>query len=409
MNWFKNVLGLKPSQNEFVEIAKQALRDFGLGTNFRYDAEQFCLNVLGPDNQTVASYMLHNAYDSYCNARGEERNQVLAGFFIKAPEIPDSLEEASANLLVRIQDLSYFHNAPLIARVNGLNRQTDDDDGNMQIPYVKIAPYFGYGLVYDDPQSVQSVGKDTIKGWNTSQEELFQIGFANLRKITDKSFQEFSPGLYTPGYGDSHDASRLLIRERIAECHLKGRPVALIANRDSLMIAGDEDQQAIATMLKMGEKLLDQPRAMPMIPLVFDSGHWVDLELPQNHPEYQLMARLKAITISRMYAEQKGLLEQVFKAERQDVFVATYMATEQKGTGAITSFATWSEGVPSYLPKAENICFVLTNGKPMTVPWAAAREIAGSLMQPCSYYPERYFVDSFPTQEQLHELQKNSQ
>jgi hypothetical protein len=58
------------------------------------------------------------------------------------------------------------------------------------------------------------------------------------------------------------------------------------------------------------------------------------------------------------------------------------------------------------LPQTEEVCFVNPENLPMVecfglARWDQVRAVVGDLMKPVGIYPERYYVESFPTEEQL--------
>jgi hypothetical protein len=82
--------------------------------------------------------------------------------------------------------------------------------------------------------------------------------------------------------------------------------------------------------------------------------------------------------------------------------VASYSAQQDRTTGAITSYCTWTKGVRLLLPKTDLIGFVC--GEEVVgglVSWSKVEEIAGDLLVPQGMYPERYRVEEFPSDDQL--------
>ena len=104
------------------------------------------------------------------------------------------------------------------------------------------------------------------------------------------------------------------------------------------------------------------------------------------------------------------MIEKVFEKEEKDIFVATYSAFENEDTGEICTWATWSDGIPTYLPKVDMVAL----GRGETdedyetlgfVPWSQFQKIFGPWIQKTAEYPERYFVTDFPDASVLNEVQ----
>jgi hypothetical protein len=109
------------------------------------------------------------------------------------------------------------------------------------------------------------------------------------------------------------------------------------------------------------------------------------------------------------YADQKTCLEKLFETEGKDVFVAKYSAIEKQDTSEIVSWASWTDGVPTYLPKVDMVA--LGRGETSEdyktlgfVPWDEFQEKLGPCIQKTEYYPGRYFVESFPEESILDQV-----
>ncbi len=83
-----------------------------------------------------------------------------------------------------------------------------------------------------------------------------------------------------------------------------------------------------------------------------------------------------------------------------DRFVATFSAVE-KDSGEVVSYCTWAKGVLSLLPGTQKIALAVEQGTHRIARWEKVQAVVGRLMRPQGMHPERYLVDSFPTDEQL--------
>ena len=85
--------------------------------------------------------------------------------------------------------------------------------------------------------------------------------------------------------------------------------------------------------------------------------------------------------------------------------MATYTAVKKKD-GKASSYCVWSAGVDTLPPRTDEVLFhkrdAAGEGK-ITArgTWDKVMEAAGSLCEPCKFYPERWRVRSFPTTGQL--------
>ena len=93
----------------------------------------------------------------------------------------------------------------------------------------------------------------------------------------------------------------------------------------------------------------------------------------------------------------------------EDVFVASYTATQSQGTGKVSSYCVWSKDVVTLLPDVDCVHFFDDSKSGddklvATASWGRVREVAGGMMKKQDMCPPRYLVAAFPSREQLAEL-----
>jgi uncharacterized protein YtpQ (UPF0354 family) len=406
MNWMKDILGLKPSRDEFVEIAKKAIRRNEPNAELMYDKDTFSIKIVESQAASPKQFFLENAYAEYCLAPANRRSDVLNGYFFPAVEVPGNFQEALPNILPRVQSRSFYEEMILMTKTGEMPMT---DLGEAQLPHRIIAEHFAVGLVYDSPQSVIQLNANKLSDWDVELEEVMVTALKNLDALTPEPFKEITPGVFLSTYEDTHDASRLMLLERVRQCKVQGRHVAMVPSRNTLVITGESDQQGQTIMLNIAEKVLQLPRPLLGLPLVLSADTWHPWQPNPDHPRAQGFHELRAIAISDIYNRQKDLLDRLHDKEGTDVFVATYMAMKDQ-SGNVFGSATWTEGTVTLLPSVDRISFVRTSIEQpkvvCTAPWAVVREVAGELMRPTGSYPERYLVDSFPSEDQISRMNK---
>jgi len=68
------------------------------------------------------------------------------------------------------------------------------------------------------------------------------------------------------------------------------------------------------------------------------------------------------------------------------------------------TMATWSDGVAAILPRADYIGLTDASGLVAAGKWERVQEIVGGALQRTEYFPERFYVDSFPSRAQLERI-----
>ncbi len=177
--------------------------------------------------------------------------------------------------------------------------------------------------------------------------------------------------------------------------------MAMIPNREHLYIAGSDDLHSLKGMLKLAVEDLGKPRPISGIALRLDDDEWVPW-LPENgHPLYWEFRKLQTQSFGRAYAEQKELLDKLYRRTGEDVFVASFSGMGREGTDEIVSYCVWSKGVLALLPRTDRVAFMRQDTDPVIAAWDGVVKVVGDMMEPMGMYPERYRVSEFPTEGQL--------
>ena len=404
---------LKPlSRDDFARAALQAAEAAGLGP-MNYDPDAFALKA--QDARIVIH--LGNAYAEYRAAKPWKRGPILAAFVRQFQGLTQagepSAEQARAALRPRIREHTFFETLRLRDRVDGTR--------SPNIPFRVIAGgHLTLEVVLDRPDTIRSVSSEELAEWGLTFEGALSLGNANLLALGAGRFRSPRPGLFVSAWEDAYDASRLHLDEVIGGLSVAGRPVAMIPNRDTLIVTGADDAAGLTAMARLAEDALKQPRPMTGCAFRLDGG-WVPFLPGEGHPAYMPLHRLALQTLAGDYEDQKALLDALHKKEGLDVFVASLMLIQEdkgkedkgkeaggkRGTDkAVSSVATWTEGVEALLPRADRLVFLRprAGGEPDILgmaEWGRVEEVLGDLLEPQGLYPERYQVQSFPTAEQV--------
>lgn len=403
MNWMKDALGLKISKDEFAEVARKTIIKGGETRDLVYDKEDFCFKVCENTGDIGGVINLHNVYDEYCRIPKGDREVLLQTFFAHQEKMPATLADAITHVIPRVQPRSFFEGLQTSKKISESKKKPGI--AHQMSPNTFFAEHFTVSLAFDGPTTISYIPQSILEEWSTSFEELLPRAITNLHRMTPDPFQPLQPGLYVSQYMDTHDASRMLLPERVKECRVNGRPIAVAANRNCLMITGEDDFEKQALLIAAVEKILEDPRPMPPFPLVYENEHWQLWRVPRENPNCAQFDLLNVRASLDIYGTQKALIDQLYDADGTDVFVASFTGY-QTTTGEVLSQCVWTQGVHSLLPKTDRIAFVtmkgLTGSGAGDASWEDVAAIVGeSLVEEKDMYPSRYRVNSFPSDEQM--------
>jgi hypothetical protein len=409
MAWLDFLFG-PPSRDQFAKLVMAELRKVDAQSPLRYDAEQFLI-----DRGGEGFINLSNLYQEYCQSPRGQRSGVLTRFIrgcvgTTGFELPAEFDDVHPDLLPVVRSRFYLESVGLQSRARG--------GEDFMPPQQLIGEHLSLSLVYDMPQAMRSIIQDDLDKWGVTFYEAVEAARRNLEQMGNVAFASLQgqagEGIYFSANGDNYDASRLVMLDLIRKFQVRGDYVAMVPNRDTLIITGSEDDAGLAVMIKAAEDSFDKPRPISTIALRLEGDNWESWLPEPSSPHYAKFHELKVRTIGMEYNDQKDLLDQIHANAGEDIFVASYSAVQHKESGRVSSYAVWPAGVPTMLPEADDV--MLLHGNPQAEdisvaasgPWQRVREVVGDLMQPLGMYPERYRVSEFPTEQQLAAIGKSS-
>lgn len=402
MGWF-DFLFRQPNRESFARAVIAELQKAGCDGPMKYNAEQFLIERGGQGFINLA-----NLYHEYCQAPKALRQSVLQRFIrgcmgTSSFELPEDFADVHPDLLPVVRSRFYLESVALQAQARGGDA--------VAVPSQIIGDHLAMSLVYDLPQAMRSIIQDDLDRWDVSFYQAVEAARQNLEQMGNVSFaslqSEAGDGVFISANSDNYDASRLLLLDLIRKIPVRGEPIAMVPNRDTLIITGSEDDAGLQVMCKVAEDSFTKPRPISTVALRLVGDQW-EAWLPEHDaPLFGKLRELKLRTLGMEYTDQKELLEQVHRQLGKELFVASYSAMQRKDTGQISTYCVWTEGSTALLPETDDVILLRPNlaaGKAEVIArgcFQRVRDAVGPLMRPQGLYPERYLVQEFPSEQQL--------
>jgi hypothetical protein len=281
-----------------------------------------------------------------------------------------------------------------------------------------FAPFLVETVGIDSEQTTQYVSPATVQSWDVPVEKVFDVARANAAA----SFGEGDVASYdeTAGYpiwhvarDDSYESSRLLLPGWLASFRSKvaGRPVAIVPERSKLIVGGDGDERCLRRLIETAVREYgSSPRAISpaLYTVVDDTDQVVPLLLHGHALAHDVGVGHVQLAAAEYDKQRSTLQEQV----GDDVFVANYVGLRQVD-GTPIGMTTWSEDVPTLLPVADRIAFVIGPTQPnpevFNVWWDDVARLAGAFLErDPSLNPPRCRTVGWPDRETIAKLRAAS-
>ncbi len=384
----------KPTKDDFATLLMDRIRQAGEKSKLVYNPEAYLLRGEAEHSTTI---YLDDAYQEYCAAPEDVREKIIKvwvrGWFSYRRGLPDDFADAKPDLMPDVRSRSHFELTSLQSKV--------EDDKPANWSYQVLGEHFGVGLVYDLPDGMRSLSQEDLDSWGVSFNEALEIAKKNLLALPVKfRGPQSGEGRFVLATGDSYDASRSVFTDSIRCLPVKGDHIAMIPNRDSLIVAGSEDVEGLLGMVKLAKKAVDEPRPISGIALRLDNDARTPWLPPSSHLSYKEFQVLRLRSFVTGYSEQKELLEQLHKKEGEDVFIAPFIVA-QSSDGTVFSYVEWNGNAASLLPETDMVGLQRGDGISAMVAYHTLLEEMGDRVESPDIYPPRYRLLECPSQDQF--------
>jgi uncharacterized protein YtpQ (UPF0354 family) len=386
----------EPPREAFVKEYIAALRRSGERGTVEFNDKEFTLTIKGADGKTANMRQLANCFQEYGKAPEDKRAAIVDNYVraMAVPLLPSEWPSARSMLRPVLKDRGAADTAFLQQRVLSPTMAEP-------IPFQPLTSDLAIFPVLDLPDSMKAVSLKDLRDWGVSIEQVMEAALSNFRAANALKPFKTVGRLQVAQVGDSYDATRLLLTEQIAGLRLKGRPVALAAERELLILAGSSDEAALADMANLGlQRFKAGHRPVSGRPVELVDGTWRDFEPPASVAVP--FGQLRRFMDHNRYEHQAELLRKDLAARNEDVFVAKYALTSKDKGVTFDSNVTWSENVVTLLPEADQLMFFQGASKTVHLSrWDRAVPVVAHRMERTEHYPPRWKVSSFPSPEEF--------
>lgn len=389
----------KPSKAQFATRLIRAIAD-QTGLEFGYDRDANELRRMDGDGVINLS----NLYLEHCKLKKRERAehlQVIAGIFGQRPEaLPSEFSDARSNLRPKIWTRAMFEFQKLKSQLT--------DGQSFSMPTIPLGSHLVATIVYDTDHAMRSVSEEELSQWGVSFDEAMQQATENLDQDTT-TFAMLGEQLAASMTGDAYDSSRLVLQSRLRKLGLQGDLIALVPTRDSFLVATADNSQSVEMLYKLAnmegeDEAVERP--LSPLPLILRDDQWQDWEPPKNHAMRSVFEHYERDFLGSLYNQQKELLEALWEDDPDASFLPTYTGAQRASDNEVFTYSVWSRGVKSLLPKTDVVMlFDAEQGTTTPTSWQQLHAVLGDAVAlDDSIYRPRYFVEDFPSEQQLTEL-----
>ncbi len=319
---------------------------------------------------------------------------------INPPPIPGQLT-STRPLRPGIRPRSMLEAARLANLGNEIN--PDHEPQRALIPHQPFGSELVTVLLWDTETTMSVIDQAQLDDWGAAFDDLLPVAVDNLEELPSSGWKSIYKQVYVSTDEDDYAGARMLDPGYLDTTGLSGELVVFHPNRSRLIVTAVDDAKGIAKACDAVFEELGSPSPVSLRPLVGRPGQWRPLVVPPSHPAHTMWQRLIHLERQMVHNRLRPPLQALLG---HDVVVADHDVVESPD-GAYHSVTTWSEGVPSLLPRTDLIRLVTEWGS-VTAPWDEVRQLVGPQMEPTEHYPELWRVVDFPRPTELSKLRHHT-
>lgn len=259
------------------------------------------------------------------------------------------------------------------------------------------------GLMWDRTHSMVTLPESVLEQWGRSYEEVYATALENLSALPMVGWAGSDDRVFRLIAGDDYVSARLLTRDAFDRLPFTGDVVVCAPTKADLFVAAVDDPQSLVDILEASVRASRAGSVLSLRPLRLGGGTWSHLHLEPDHPAYLPWRMLTRLDWAHEADRTRSLLQALVGT---GVFVGSLIVREDEATGITDTVSVWSEGVPALLATADLVSFPRTDRDAgfVTAPWSRVVDVLSDQMTKTDHYPERWLIESFPTDDQLAEL-----
>jgi hypothetical protein len=211
----------------------------------------------------------------------------------------------------------------------------------------------------DAEKSIRVMSQSELRTLGLGEDPLFELAMQNLSSRSSRPLERVAEGVYSSPYLDDYDATRLLLPQLLAGLELKGRPVAFVPDRSTLVVTGDEDEKGLVeayARVRLAEK--GDARPVCRLPLSLCEQRWTPWLPKVTSVARPMLKKLAMEHTQRELEYGRALLAKLWPKSR----LADMAARPTDGVRCeVAAILPQETEAPVLLPRAEVV--VTTDGR----------------------------------------------
>jgi uncharacterized protein YtpQ (UPF0354 family) len=398
----------KVTQDDFAQLVQRELQKTGVTGNATYDPTAFSLFFEQAEG-ALLTVNLGNVYQRY-NAGNKAERQVQLDNFVKS--IHEGMTDVSANYATVKKHLMPVVRSVYVdslAQMQSPDWTPEKAQEQLIVVSKPLCADLAIGIGIDTENSIRRASPEQLAQWGVSFEQALQDAMINLSARSQDQWRELQPGTFVSQFQDDYDASRLLLPASFLHLKVKGKHVALVPNRNTMLVTGSDDAAGQAVIQDYGLQVLNkQAGHTSMQTIAYDGNAWHPIQIEGDTGF--MLHKISLELLRADYSEQQHALVQFQEKTNSEFFIAEFSSIQLDETSGPMSYAVLTKGVATLLPETDLVTLLeLTPDGASVANSLLIRRVdlqaeIGAAFEPIEMAPRRYRVRDYPSDESIERL-----
>ena len=291
-----------------------------------------------------------------------------------------------------------------LQRVAGRERSMAD-----AIPFGVWTDHVAYHLVWVRQDNCRAILQADLDRWGVTFQTACNDAFKNLfaettldfsSVISARNFYELHESTWSSG-----DHAARLMWPALLELQVPGRLLVFLIGRKKMIVTGADSNSGLANAIrKIGQTSWDD--GLPPMPLLLEKDQVSIWQPPVGHPYHAHVKDLADTYLSRVYAEQYGILSAECGCD-DDFSVSRFLLCQDRRLNQRSQATVFANVRATSLPKTDEVVFVKheTGDRQIQIQailsWDVMQAMMSDRVIKLDCYPDRYLLDGYPTDDDL--------
>jgi hypothetical protein len=266
-------------------------------------------------------------------------------------------------------------------------------------------------VAVDSPTAARTLTEQDIRDAGGRFSDVLELALRQMRRPTQADFIKLGDGVFRSLQGDFYTSSWPLFPEVFESLGLRGKPLIVVASRQSVFVTASDEPQGTDDIMKYAAQIFSQELPISTRIYRLDGHGWRTWTPTIPRPETPIAELFESLDQVDYATAIGGTHEHIQRIVGDQVSVVQLSVVPNINSRYVTLAFWLPDGGPALVPEAERVALLKATGDSagadvvVIVTWETLTSVLGTKLQPDGRYPQRFLWNSSLTDDDWQRLQ----